>query len=234
MNKFRKIIPLLIVAIGLVISCNNDDEDKIAAITEEPPTAATLLFPENNSECNEGIIISETETDVMFKWLEATNASSYILQITNLNSGNSRNISTTTNEFLIRILRGIPYSWSIKSKNGNSTMTAESEVWKFYNAGLPEQSYPPFPAEAMSPKIGSSIEEGSIELQWQATDIDNDIDSYKVLLDTNNPPITEVGNVDINNLNVSVYSGFVYYWKVITFDTLGNSSDSQIFEFRVN
>ena len=233
MNRFKRLIPICLCVIGIVSSCSKD-EDETAMITVDPPTAAVLIFPENNTECNEGVIISDTETDVLFKWLEAPNASSYILQIANINSGDTRNISTISTEFLIRILRGMPYSWTVKSLASGTNETAESTVWKFYNQGLPVESHPPFPAEAISPQTGSSIDEGTITLQWQATDIDNDIASYTILLDTANPPINELGNSGTNSLDATVSSGLVYYWKVITNDQAGNASDSQIFQFTVN
>lgn len=233
MNIFRKIIPLCLLVMVINASCNNDDE--LGAMdTVNPPTAANLIFPENNTECNDGVIVSDTETDVMFKWEKATNASSYLLQITNLNTGVVREIKTVSNEFLIRILRGTPYAWSVKSKVDGSNILAESAVWKFYNAGLPKASHPPFPAEAISPKIGSSVNQGSIKLEWQATDIDKDIVSYKILMDNSSTPTTEVGNSNVNNLNVTVNSGAVYYWKVITTDAAGNASYSQVFQFKVN
>lgn len=215
----------------VLTACSDDDE---MDITVESPTAATLIFPENNAVCNEGIIVSDTETDVLFQWEEATNASSYILQIINLDDGSSRNISTLSNEFLIRILRGTPYSWSVKSIASGTNETAESTVWRFYNAGLSLESHPPFPAEAISPQAGSTVDQGSILLQWDGLDIDDDISSYLVLLDTVNPPVAEAGNTSTNSLEVQVSSGLVYYWKIITTDEIGNASDSQVFQFGVN
>ena len=233
MNTFRTIIPFFLLAIIMVTSCSKED-NQTDVIGEVLPTAATLVYPNNNTECNDGIIVSDTETDVLFKWEEATNASSYVLIITNLNDATSREIKTISNEVLIRVLRGTPYSWVVKSKANIGNETADSEMWRFYNAGLPEESHPPFPAQAVNPKMGASIDSGDLTLQWEATDVDNDIASFTVLLDTNNSPVAEVGNPSTNSLNVTVTSGIVYYWKVITTDGLGNESYSQTFEFRVN
>ncbi|WP_339895225.1 hypothetical protein [uncultured Algibacter sp.] len=233
MNPFKKIIPLCLLAITSATSCSSDDK-QADGIVEGLPSAATLIFPENNKECNEGIIVSDTETDVLFEWEAAENTSSYILTLTNLNDGTSREIKTVANEFLIRILRGTPYSWVVKSKAISGTATADSETWKFYNAGLPEESYPPFPAEVISPQMGASVDEGTVLLQWEATDIDNDIASYTILLDTISAPTTEVGKPTVNSLNVTVSPGQIYYWKVITTDESGNESHSQTFQFRVN
>lgn len=233
MNRFIKIIPFCLLALFITSSCSNEDE-QTAIVLEDLPTAATLIFPHNNTECNEGIIVSDTETDVLFEWEAATNTSSYVLTITNLNDATLREIKTISNEFLIRVLRGTPYSWVVKSKGSISNETADSETWKFYNAGLPEESHPPFPADAISPQIGSTIDPGDVTLQWEAKDIDGDIASYTILLDTANLPTTEVGNPSVNSLNVTVSSGQVYYWKVITFDEVGNASHSQVFQFKVN
>jgi hypothetical protein len=232
MNRFKKIIPLCLLVIVIATSCSSDDE-KANVIVEDLPSAAVLIFPHNNTECNEGTIVSDTETDVLFQWEEAENTSSYILTLTNLNDGSSREIKTVANEFLIRILRGTPYSWVVKSKASIGNATADSATWRFYNAGLPEESHPPFPAEIVSPKMGATIDEVTVLLQWEAKDVDNDIAFYTILLDTSNTPTTEVGNPSTNSLNLTVSSGQVYYWKVLTTDELGNESHSQIFQFRV-
>lgn len=234
MNRIQKIIPAGWLAISLVLACSTSDKDETAIVLIDPPSPATLIFPKNNTECNEGEIISDTETDVLFQWQEANYTSSYILKITNLNDGTSRNISTPATEFLIRILRGTPYSWSVKSIASGTTETAESELWKFYNSGLPEESHPPFPAEAISPQNGSSVDEGNLPLRWEASDVDNDITSFKIFLDTSSPPNTEVGTTGNNSIDITVSAGLIYYWKVITTDEVGNSSHSPIFQFIVN
>ena len=233
MNKVKYITPIYLFLIVIVASCSSDDGgEEINSV--DPPTAVTLIFPEDNTECNEGVIISDSETDVLFQWQDVTNASSYILKVKNLNDGTSRNISTLSSEFLLRILRGTPYSWSVKSLASGTTETTESEVWKFYNSGIPQESHPPFPAEAISPLSGASVNEGDISLQWQATDVDNDIVSYSVYLDSVNPPVAEIGSTSNTTINSTVTSGQVYYWKIVTTDQIGNTSDSQIFEFGVN
>ena len=233
MNKVKYITPIYLFLIVIVASCSSDDGgEEINSV--DPPTAVTLIFPEDNTECNEGVIISDSETDVLFQWQDVTNASSYILKVKNLNDGTSRNISTLSSEFLLRILRGTPYSWSVKSLASGTTETTESEVWKFYNSGLPQESHPPFPAEAISPLSGASVNEGDISLQWEATDVDNDILSYSVYLDSVNPPVAEIGSTSNTTINSTVTSGQVYYWKIVTTDQIGNTSDSQIFEFGVN
>ena len=232
MIRFKKIIPICLFLLVIATSCNDDDE--IASVEVNPPSEAMLIFPENNTVCNEGTIVSETQTDVLFRWEELTYATSYVLKIVNLNDGTARNISTNETEFLIRIDRGTPYSWSVKSIVSGSNVVAQSPVWRFYNAGLAQESHPPFPASVVSPQSGSSVNQGTISLQWNASDIDDDIATYTVLFDIVNPPIAEAGTTRNSNLNVSATSGQVYFWKVITTDDAGNASESQVFQFVVN
>jgi hypothetical protein len=234
MNRLKIILPIYLFLSIIIASCSSDDSGDEGVNPVDPPTAATLTFPENNTECNEGAIISDSETDVLFQWQDATNATSYILKVKNLNDGTSRTISTLSNEFLLRVSRSTPYSWSVISLASGTTETTESAVWKFYNSGLPQESHPPFPAEAISPQSGTSVNEGEVSLEWEATDIDNDIVSYTVYLDSVTPPVAEIGSTSNTTINSNVTSGLVYYWKVVTTDQIGNTSDSQIFQFGVN
>tara|TARA_Y100000385_G_scaffold2776_1_gene2984 strand:+ start:1134 stop:1838 length:705 start_codon:yes stop_codon:yes gene_type:complete len=234
MNRLKNTLPIYLFLLVIVASCSSDEGGEESINPADPPTAATLIFPENNTECNEGVVLSDTETEVRFQWQDATNANSYILEVKNLNDGTSRTISTLSNEFLLRVLRGTPYSWSVTSLASGTNETTKSAVWKFYNSGLPQESHPPFPANAISPLSGANVNQGEVSLQWEATDVDNDIVSYTVYLDSVTPPVAEVGSTSNTTINSTVTSGQVYYWKVVTTDQIGNTSDSQIFQFGVN
>ncbi len=232
MKKVIKMLSVSLFTALILISCSTDENNNVVPI--DSSMVANLIFPENNIECNEGQIISDTQNNVLFKWEEAINASSYILSITNLNNNTTRKFQTDSNELLVRLLRGTPYSWSVKSIVIGTNELAESDIWKFYNAGLPQKSHPPIPAEAVTPQNGASINEEDITLQWEVTDVDDDIASYTVLLDTFNPPVVEAGTSNIKSLNITVNQNEVYYWKVKTTDVAGNTSESQTFQFKVN
>lgn len=232
MKKFIKIISIFTFLGFSILSCSDDDYDAINTIAI--PSAATLIFPENNTVCNEGAIISESESDVLFQWEESENTISYVLQINNLNNGTIRKINTLSSEFSIRILRGAPYSWSVTSLGLQGSKSAESSVWSFYNAGLPVKSHAPFPATAVNPTSGSNLEQGKVTLEWEASDIDNDIASYTLFFDTVNPPVSELSTTSNKFTEVSVSTDNVYYWKIVTTDEVGNTSTSQVFQFTVN
>lgn len=231
MRIFIKFI--FICCLGAGISCSGDDNENILEPTVDP-TVVTLNFPLNNAECHDGTIVSETLSEVVFKWTATSDHNSYTLKLKNLETAVTKNYSTNSDEISVNILRATPYSWSVISKVSGNPKTVESSVWKFYNAGLPEETHPPFPAEVKMPTMGSSVNRGEIILQWEGSDVDDDILSYSILLEKEYPPETNIGNSSSNSFEVSIESEGVYYWKIITYDEAGNNSNSQIFQFKVN
>jgi len=222
----KKISIILIVLFAL--GCSKDDGGN------PNPVAALLSFPDNNQECTQGLEISSTHSKVTFRWSPSVNTDSYDLVLKNLNTQNITTHNSLVNELAITIEKGTPYSWYVISKKTNILETAQSETWKFYNAGDPIESYTPFPADLISPTMGSIFSGGTSQtLSWDGDDIDNDIISYDVYFDTVSPPTNLEDNTSANSLNVTVTAVNTYYWRVVTKDSQGNSSQSEIFQFRV-
>jgi len=210
-----------------------DDDNPVIS----DPSAATLIFPEDNTECNTGIVdpTNNTLSTVTFEWNVAQNADSYTVTVTNLNTNNSAFTNAATNEADITIERGTPYSWFVTSRAQGTSNTADSAVFRFYNEGPGIQNYAPFPAQAISPARGATIDPATtIVLEWEASDIDDDVVSFEVLFGTDVANPQSLGQTDTNSLEVSINSNTVYYWQIITFDSADNSSFSEVFEFRVN
>ena len=222
----KKISILLILL--LTLSCSKDDGGNPS------PAAALLIFPDNNQECNQGVDISTTQSTVTFRWAASNNTDSYDVVLKNLNTQNTTSHSSLTDELAITIQKGTPYSWYVISENLNVVETAQSETWKFYNAGDPIDSYAPFPADLVSPAMGSILTGiTSQNLSWSGSDIDNDIVSYDVYFGTANPPTMLEVNTASTSVNVTVAAVNTYYWRVVTKDSQGNNSQSEIFEFRI-
>ena len=218
----------------LTVSCGGSDDGGGDPPPPPAPLAATLVFPENNTECNEGTNITATTSDVNFRWNAATNADSYEVRITNLNTNGVTNQTTTETNLTVTIVRGTPYSWSVVSKATGTTETATSAVFKFYNAGEAIENYAPFPATVNNPQMGSTVNSGVVTLDWSASDIDNDITGYDIFYGTDNPPATMVGSTTGTSLDVDTVAASVYYWFVVTKDSGNNSSNSEVFQFRTN
>ena len=232
MKGAKYLLPILIFP--LLSACGESDDGPSDPEPTPAPSATTLVFPENNSECTEGTLLSDSESEVIFQWNIAQNTDSYTVNLKNLNTDDERQINADNNELAIRLNRGTPYSWSVVSKANGTSETAESDTWKFYNAGPGIENYSPFPADDPFPKSGATVNSGSLTLEWTGSDLDNDIVSYEVYLDVTNPPAALVGTVTQMSFEATAAADTVYYWRVITIDSENNRSNSQIFQFRSN
>ena len=222
---------ILLCTVLLLCSCSKAGGDD-AEGKGGTPTEARLVFPDNNRECTEGILVNNAESTIGFQWEASENTDSYELNIRNITSNTTMQTESQTNGATVTLERGAGYEWFVVSKNADATAT--SEKWKFYNQGDGEQNYAPFPAEAVSPTRGKTLDTGgNISLQWSATDVDNDIVTYEVFFDTATNPTTSLGTVQQSSLSVTVITGQTYYWVVKVTDIAGNSSRSEVFDFRV-
>ncbi|TRZ43965.1 fibronectin type III domain-containing protein [Robertkochia solimangrovi] len=227
----RKI--LIYISLALVIlSCGKDDP------APSSPETPQLVFPENNSECIEGAINGTNLSTIGFTWETTARADRYTLTVKNLEDGSSSTYATTNTTYDVSLMRGMPYSWQVTAINDALTdQPTNSATWKFYNAGTGTSSYPPFPAELLYPQSGANIyyETGSsIDLQWDASDVDGDITTYTILFGTNSNPQNVAGiNITLKRLTVSdLVKNQTYYWRVITNDANGNRSYSEVSQFR--
>jgi hypothetical protein len=211
-----------------------DDDDPLVI---PDPSAATLVFPEDDTECNEGEAISDTESTVTFQWNESQDTDSYSVTVTNLNTNQSFNTVSNTNEAAITILRGTPYEWFVTSRANGTNATAQSPSWRFYNEGPGVENYAPFPAEAVNPLRGATLPASTttVTLEWAASDVDNDIVEYEVFFGTSDTAdIPSVGTTAATSFDVDVQAGGIYVWMIETIDNQGNASSSEEFLFRVD
>jgi len=225
-----RIITILIFSV-LLVGCGGGKKDPPKA-----PDAARLVFPLKSSQCNTGVDVTPNTSTVTFEWQAGANTDSYRLVVINLNTGGIKETQTMTPAASLVIDKGEPFEWYVISSNEKSEERTQSETWRFYNAGA-VTTYIPFPAEIVAPESGSSVAvdlNNEISLEWSSSDIDNDVISFEVYYGTVNPPETLVASpsVSITNLKVDAMTNTVYYWRVITIDAEGNSSDSGVFDFR--
>jgi hypothetical protein len=201
------------------------------------PGKAVLTLPKQNEACISGTIISSIQSSVLFTWVASSNADSYDLSLKNLLTGSTTSQTTSTTQLQITLFRNTPYSWYIVSKSSKSATTAQSDTWKFYNAGVGTVSYAPYPADVVAPAIDQNVAApaGTVNLSWKGNSVDGNIASYDVYFGTSTSPGALKTNVtDSFYNNVSVTSGSQYYWKIVTKDTNGNTSYSGLFQFKVN
>lgn len=218
-----------------MLGCKDTTDDgPITGIggAQDPPTGVLLIFPHEDSLCNEGENPTPTESTVFFEWEPNDNAQSYSLTIENLNTGTIEQYQTEDFIFPVTINRAEAFKWFVEYDLQGEIKI--SDVWNFYNAGPGILTYAPFPAEIISPSMAQTIPStSSVTLEWSGSDVDNDIIGYDVYFGTSNPPTLNTSDISTDQLTVPVASGNTYYWNVVTKDVEGNSSESGTFEFRI-
>lgn len=229
----KKALPFLIL-LFLVYGCGKDDPKPDD--NTEIPVAVTLVFPYENSLCNEGTNVTDTVSTVLFEWDAADYTDEYDLNVKNLTTGATSTHQTSNTEYPVVLNRATPYAWYVVSKSSSVADTAQSVTWKFYNAGVAIESYAPFPAEIISPGMAVTISAptGVVTLDWNGSDVDGDIVGYDIYFGTATPPgIAESDHSESILVDVPVSSNTIYFWRVITKDSRGNKSDSGVYQFKI-
>jgi hypothetical protein len=201
---------------------------------------AILLSPANDQTCLDGSSINDTQSNVDFSWSAATDALSYEVVVTNLLAQSTQTFTSSTNQTTIALTKAEPYSWIVRSIGEEGSIPTESTQWKFYLAGNATVNYAPFPAELISPRSGANVTpdiNNLINLNWTASDVDQDLIRFEVYLDqtdatTLNNEIEYASQETI--VEVEVENNKTYYWKIIAIDANGNQSSSGVYAFRTN
>ena len=223
-----------------LMSCGGGDSapTPTPAPVIKTPGKTSLVAPLNAKTCEEGTNTSATQSTVTFSWNSASDTESYELRITNLNTSEViTQTGITATSASVTLTRGIPYSWSITSKNKGAT-TTDSDIWKFYLAGVGVTNYAPFPAAAVSPLPGTTVTptNGKVTLTWDTSDVDGGTLTHTLYLDTvdgKQTPLTANSNLTVKTKEVSVAANTIYYWRVVTSDG-SNTATSIVYSFKTN
>jgi len=231
----------------IIISCGGGGDDPVTPpVIVNPPTppvilqpgAPALSFPADNESCQDGTSINDSQSEVNFQWGASANTNNYVLTITNLATSTELTFNSTTANKVVALSKSDPYRWSVTAQGATGSTPAQSSLWKFYLAGDAQVNYAPFPPDLLSPKSGSNVfsVNNEVTLTWGASDVDNDLSTYKVYFDTTDGS-TLLGSyphsAETTSTAVSVSANTLYYWKVIAIDANANESDSGVYTFRV-
>ena len=229
-NKYT----IQILSLLLLLSCSKDDIENTGK-----PGIPSLVYPENNTPCLDTTVVNDNQSSVTFRWSLTRDTNSYRLFVTNLSTDQLQQFSSESPEVTATLNHGEPYSWKVRAYGPKGTAPSESEIWKFYLSGPAIDNYAPFPPELTYPISGSTVTpiNNIIPLQWNCSDVDNDLSSYEIYLDkVDGSTLIKTLNHESETtiLEAEVEEGFVYYWKVVAKDLQGNESDSGVYSFRTN
>jgi len=227
---------LMIMAAVLLAGCGGGGSSKQGNPQPNPPAQVTLSAPAQNTLCLTGTVVSSTQSSVPFSWGASANTDSYDLVIKNLLTSVSTTQNTTQSALTLTLDRNTPYAWYVVSKSTKTNATAQSDTWKFYNSGPGVVTYAPFPAQITAPTLGQAVTGSSVNLTWTGSTVTGGaIDNYDVYFGTTTTPAILKSTIKDSFVNgVAITSKTTYYWKVITRDFAGNTSDSGLYEFTVN
>jgi len=225
----RKTIIFLsfILVIG-IYSCGVDSE-----VLEYQKSTIKLLYPEDNSEVTDGTILADSTNTLVFKWefLDYTENHLFFIELINLDNDIIEIYESNSNGASIPLQRNHNYSWQVTDSIHNSSL-----VWTFKNIGPWDNSVAPLPATAISPVSGASISQTStaVNLIWESEDGDDDIIGYDLYFGETEEPALVVSDITTSRYNdIPVEAGKTYYWKIVTKDSVGNESTSEVFNFSV-
>ena len=219
---------LLVFISFLILGCG---PDPIPA-----PEPVVLLAPANLNACNTATRVNDFERQVRFQWSAALNTESYELVVENSLSREQVTMDTTILTESITLPSGATYQWYVVSKSLLTEATGKSAVWQFYLEGNPEASYLPFPAVLLEPFDEEEVSlsgANTFIFKWKGVDLDDDIISYDLYLGlTENELIKERDGIGTSQSSIELNSDTIYFWQVVTMDSEGNQSYSEIFQFR--
>jgi hypothetical protein len=222
---------------GLVFSCSgggDDTDDPDPDPVNTAPTIPSQVYPLSNTLC--------IDNNVEFKWNAATDAEgnsiSYNIEVSENSSFSPISHSTVSSSTstTISLNKGKSYYWRIKAKDNKSAESEYSSVSHFLTEGEGVSNHLPFAPVLVAPDLNAEIAGTSTILSWTASDVDNDVLTFDVYLDSNSDSTTKVAeNQTITTYEASgLTAATTYYFKVVVKDDKGGVTIGQIWSFSTN
>ena len=92
---------------------------------------------------------------------------------------------------------------------------------------------PPSELTLVEPVNFAGNQELDLTLKWTCSDEDGDALFYDIYLDSDNPPSNKIGTVqEVQQYNINdLQYNKTYYWKIVAWDIMVDSSQSSVFQF---
>lgn len=226
---------LLTICIGLLISsCGGGSDDGIDEVENSSPSVPILVAPTNNLLC--------IDNTINFQWNASSDPDSdrvsYQIQISKdiqFNTIDYTNVSETTAR-AASLEKGVQYYWRVKAVDSKNLSSNYSAVFQFYTEGVGVINHLPFAASLVKPKLSAVLNENSVILEWDSSDVDvNDKLTFDVYFGTVNPPTIKVASAQsLKTYTQNLSTASNYYWRVDVKDDKGGVTKGQVWNFVKN
>ncbi|WP_405266920.1 hypothetical protein [Cellulophaga sp. Ld12] len=224
---------ILIAIISVSCSKSGSSSEEVPEQNSAPSKVESLIYPTNNLLCSTNVLD--------FEWNTATDPDgdsvSYILEISKTNdfTNSTQTFEVDNTVKSITLDKETAYYWHVKAVDSKNLSSEYSSTFQFYTEGIAETNHIPFSPQLLAPERNTTITGNTTKLEWLCTDVDKDQLLYDVYLDTNNPPMLEIGdNINVQHLEIALNPMNTYYWKIIVKDSNGGQSIGQIWSFDSN
>ncbi|NMH86836.1 fibronectin type III domain-containing protein [Flavivirga algicola] len=222
----------LVFFMTFLFSCSGGSDSPAPEENKAPEKVETLTYPTNNLLC--------IDNTLDFQWGASSDpngdAITYTLEIaTKSDFSDVESHTSTTTTKTVTLEKGKAYHWRVQAKDSKDLSSEYSSVYQFYTEGIGVVNHLPFSPELIAPENDSNTSDASIDLKWDASDVDDDALTYDVYFDTVNPPVSMMGdNQSEKEINVSLTVTTTYYWKVVVNDGNGGEAIGPVWSFETN
>ncbi|NJB69947.1 hypothetical protein GGR42_000409 [Saonia flava] len=236
MKKFLY-ISLLVVGMWSCTSSEGGETDKSPPPptpdeVNEAPTVPSLVYPTNNLLC--------IDNTLDFEWSASTDSNgdtiTYLIEVSTDNQFSEITHTTTGTPTIqtFTLEKGIAYYWRVKAIDTENAESDYSQTFNFYTEGEGINNYLPFAPELVKPLLNATKAQGTVELEWAASDADDDPLTFDVYFGTENPPTTLVSeNQETTSYNIDAVASTAYYWKIVVKDDKEGQTIGQVWSFNV-
>ena len=231
----KKYVSIAIISFFLA-SCGGGDDTPAP-----PPTAAENRAPNTPAQSAPTNNLLCMDNTVTFEWNAATDPDgdsvSYELQIATNNAFTENLQTKTTSATSITVIleKGVAYYWRIRAKDNKNKSSGYSSTFNFYTEGDGQSNHLPFSPAIVGPELNSIVQTETVDLEWSASDVDNDALSFDVYFGIVNPPTEMIAeNITETSINMTLEASKTYYWKVVVKDGKGGTTIGQIWSFKTD
>ena len=197
------------------------------------PEQTVLILPEDNTSC---LYVSQSSStaSVDFSWKQALHTDEYKLVVKNLTTNEQITSITEKTGLRLTLTRGTPYQWKVITTSELSNVETSSSNFSFYLEAQQQGNYLPFPARLLSPQNDQivTLTNGRYDFSWQGEDIDNDLSHYTLLIGNAEDALSEIAtDIVTTSFSADLNAAQVYFWQIISYDQIGNSTKSIINRF---